>query len=168
MQKKYRGRGDLNSELCNLKLTIQKSAFTISNMKYWLVKQEPEAYSWAAFVKDGSTAWTGVRNFQARNNLRSMTKGDLVLYYHSVTDKQVVGLAKVAREAYPDPTAEEGDWSSVDLIPVKSLVEPVGLEMIKSDKGLEDLPLVRQGRLSVQPLTKIQFERILKLAKTKP
>ena len=135
-------------------------------MQYWVVKQEPEAYSWAAFVKDGGTAWTGVRNFQARNNLRAMKKGDLVLYYHSVSDKQVVGLARVAKEAYPDATAKEGDWSCVDLAPLKPLEAPVSLETIKSDKGLADLPLVRQGRLSVQPLTKPQFQRILKLGKT--
>jgi predicted RNA-binding protein with PUA-like domain len=135
-------------------------------MQYWLVKQEPEAYSWSAFVKDGGTAWTGVRNFQARNNLRSMEKGDLVLYYHSVSDKQVVGLARVIKQAYPDPTANEGDWSCVDLAPVKSLEAPVALDTIKSDKALADMPLVRQGRLSVQPLTKPQFQRILKLAKT--
>src|SRR6266536_1901832 len=136
-------------------------------MTYWVVKQEPEAYSWADFVKDGGTAWTGVRNFQARNNLRAMRKGDLVLYYHSVSDKQVVGLAKVAKEAYPDPTAKEGDWSAVDLAPLKPLESPVDLETIKSDKALSDIPLVRHGRLSVQPLTKAQFQRILKLGKTK-
>jgi predicted RNA-binding protein with PUA-like domain len=135
-------------------------------MQYWLVKQEPEAYSWAAFVKDGKTAWTGVRNFQARNNLRAMKEGDLVFYYHSVTDKQVVGMARVAKEAYPDPTAKEGDWSCVDLVPVKPLASPISLETIKSDKGLADMPLVRQGRLSVQPVTKTQFQRILKLSKT--
>jgi len=135
-------------------------------MQYWVVKQEPEAYSWSAFVKDGGTAWTGVRNFQARNNLRAMRKGDLVLYYHSVSDKQVVGLARVAKEAYPDPTAKEGDWSSVDLAPVKPLESPVDLETIKTDKALEGIPLARQGRLSVQPLTKTQFQRILKLGKT--
>src|SRR5678815_3328597 len=127
-------------------------------MQYWLVKQEPEAYSWAAFVKDGKTAWTGVRNFQARNNLRAMKEGDLVFYYHSVTDKQVVGMARVAKEAYPDPTAKEGDWSCVDLVPVKPLASPISLETIKSDKGLADMPLVRQGRLSVQPVTKTQFQ----------
>src|SRR5215468_6052647 len=135
-------------------------------MQYWVVKQEPEAYSWAAFVKDGKTAWTGVRNFQARNNLRAMKAGDLVLYYHSVSDKQVVGVAQVAKEAYPDPTAKEGDWSCVDLVPVKPLASPVDLETIKSDKALADMPLVRQGRLSVQPVTKPQFQRILKLSKT--
>jgi predicted RNA-binding protein with PUA-like domain len=135
-------------------------------MQYWLVKQEPEAYSWTAFVKDGRTAWTGVRNFQARNNLRAMKNGDLVLYYHSVTDKQVVGLARVAKEAYPDPTAKEGDWSCVDLEPVKALKASVALETIKSDKALEGIPLVRQGRLSVQPLSKAQFQRIMKLGET--
>lgn len=135
-------------------------------MQYWVVKQEPEAYSWSAFVKDGGTAWTGVRNFQARNNLRAMKKDDRVLYYHSVSDKQVVGVARVAREAYPDPTAKQGDWSCVDLAPLKALASPVALETIKSDKVLATVPLVRQGRLSVQPLTKAQFRRILKLAKT--
>jgi predicted RNA-binding protein with PUA-like domain len=135
-------------------------------MHYWLVKQEPEAYAWAALVKDGRTAWTGVRNFQARNNLRSMEKGDLVLYYHSVTDKQVVGLARVSKAAYADPTAKEGDWSCVDLEPVKALELPVDLETIKQDKALADMPLIRHGRLSVQPVTKTQFQRILKLGKT--
>jgi predicted RNA-binding protein with PUA-like domain len=136
-------------------------------MQYWLVKQEPEAYSWAHFVKDRGAAWTGVRNFQARNNLRAMEKGDLVLYYHSVSDKQVVGIAKVAKEAYPDATAEEGDWSCVDLAPVKPLSAPVGLEVIKSDRVLEGIPLVKQSRLSVQPLNKAQFQRILKLGNTR-
>lgn len=135
-------------------------------MQYWLVKQEPEAYSWAAFVKDSRTAWTGVRNFAARNNLRSMKKGDLVLYYHSVSDKQVVGIAQVAKEAYPDPTADEGDWACVDLVPVKALEAPVSLETIKSDKSLSDMLLVRQGRLSVQPVSGAQFHRVLKLGKT--
>ena len=135
-------------------------------MRYWIVKQEPESYSWAMFVKDRKTAWTGVRNFQARNNLRAMKKGDLVFYYHSVTGKQLVGLARVAKEAYPDPTAEEGDWSSVDLVPVKALEAPVDLETIKRDKALADMPLVTHGRLSVQPVTTAQFQRILKLSKT--
>jgi predicted RNA-binding protein with PUA-like domain len=135
-------------------------------MRYWVVKQEPEAYSWSTFVKDGGTAWTGVRNFQARNNLRAMEKGDFVLYYHSVSDKQVVGLARVAKPAYPDPTAKEGDWFCVDSAPVKALNTPVDLEAIKRDKALMDIPLVRQGRLSVQPLTKAQFQRILKLGGT--
>jgi predicted RNA-binding protein with PUA-like domain len=133
---------------------------------YWLVKQEPEAYAWATFIKDGRTAWTGVRNFQARNNLRTMKKEDLVLFYHSVSEKQVVGLARVEKEAYPDPTAIEGDWSAVDLRPVKTLKEPVSLETIKADKILKDMKLVRQSRLSVTPLTAVQFNRLLKLSRT--
>jgi len=135
-------------------------------VQYWLVKQEPETYSWADFVKDGRTAWTGVRNFQARNNLRAMKKDDPVLYYHSVTDKQVVGIARVVKEAYADPTAKEGDWSGVDLAPVKALNEPVSLETIKSDKLLQSIALVTHSRLSVQPLAKAAFQRILKLGNT--
>ncbi len=134
---------------------------------YWLVKQEPEAYSWAAFVGDGKTAWTGVRNFQARNYLRSMKRGDAVLYYHSGTGKEVVGLARVDREAYADPTATEGDWSAVDLAPVKALVKPVPLDTIKADKTFKDMLLVRNSRLSVSPLTEAQFERLMALAETK-
>jgi predicted RNA-binding protein with PUA-like domain len=136
-------------------------------MNYWLAKSEPEAYAWAQFVKDGKTAWTGVRNFQARNNLRAMKKGDLVLFYHSVIDKQIVGIARVSKEAYPDATADEGDWSCVDLQPVKPLAKPVSLETIKSDKLLRDMPLVKQSRLSVTPLNAAQFGRLLALAETK-
>jgi predicted RNA-binding protein with PUA-like domain len=132
---------------------------------YWIVKQEPEAYSWTTFVKDGSTAWTGVRNFQARNNLRAMKKGDLVFYYHSVSEKQIVGLAKVAKEHYPDKTSEEGDWSVVDLVPVRPLPQPVSLETMKSDPELKDMKLIRQSRLSVVPITEKQAERILDLGK---
>ncbi|HWX20334.1 MAG TPA: EVE domain-containing protein [Candidatus Binatia bacterium] len=135
-------------------------------MQYWLVKQEPEAYSWANFVKERRAAWTGVRNFQARNHLRAMKSGDLVFFYHSVTDKQVVGIARVQKEAYPDPTANEGDWSCVDLVPVKALKWPVTLDIIRSDKELKHMPLVKQSRLSVMPLTREQFERVLKLAET--
>ncbi len=131
---------------------------------YWLVKSEPEAYSWDTFVKDGRTAWTGVRNFQARNNLRAMKKGDLVAFYHSVTDKQIVGLAKVDKEAYPDATAKEGDWSCVDLVPAKPLKQPVTLAAIKADKALSEMALLKQSRLSVTPLTATQFERLLELA----
>jgi predicted RNA-binding protein with PUA-like domain len=134
--------------------------------QHWLVKQEPEAYSWNDFVKEGRAAWTGVRNFQARNNLRAMKKGDTVLFYHSVSEKSVVGIAKVEKAAYPDPTAEEGDWSAVDLKPVKAVAEPVTLEQIKADPVLKELPLVRNSRLSVTPVTDTQFLRILKLAKT--
>jgi len=134
---------------------------------YWLVKSEPEAYSWQTFVKDGKTAWTGVRNFQARNNLRAMKKDDFTFFYHSVSEKQIVGVAKVVKEAYADPTAEEGDWSCVDLAPVKALRKPVTLDAIKSDKILKEMPLVRQSRLSVTPLTAGQFKRLLELAETK-
>ena len=136
-------------------------------MNYWLVKSEPEAYSWATFVKDKRAAWTGVRNFQARNNLRAMKRGDLVLFYHSVSDKHVIGFARVDKEFYPDATAEEGDWSCVDLVPVKAFAQPVTLEQIKTDKVLADLPLVKQSRLSVTPMSEAQFKRVLMLGGTK-
>ena len=136
-------------------------------MNYWLVKSEPAAYAWAQFVKDGWAAWTGVRNFQARNNLRAMKRDDLVCFYHSVTDKQVVGIAKVQREAYADPTATEGDWSCIDLVPLKPLVCPVNLAEIKADPKLADLPLLKQSRLSVTPLSAAQFAHLLKLSGTK-
>ena len=135
-------------------------------MNYWLVKSEPEAYSWSQLVKDGKTAWTGVRNFAARLNLRAMKKGDAVLFYHSGEQKSVVGLACVAREFYPDPTAEEGDWSCVDLSPVRPLTKPATLAQIKADKILREMVFVKQSRLSVSPLTKAQFEQLLKLAGT--
>src|SRR5688572_13579705 len=131
----------------------------------WLVKQEPSAYSWDDLVKDGRTAWTGVRNFQARNHLRTMAVGDLVLFYHSVVGKAVVGIARVVRDAYPDPTATGEGWVCVDLAPVRPLPKPVTLEQIKAAPGLEDLPLLRQARLSVQPLTAEQFEAIIELSK---
>ena len=136
-------------------------------MNYWLVKSEPETYSWDTFVKEKGAAWTGVRNFQARNNLRAMKKGDLVLFYHSVSDKQAVGLARVNKEAYADPTAKEGDWSCVDLVPGKPLAKPVTLDQIKADKILADMPLLKNSRLSVQPVSRAQFERVLSLAGTK-
>jgi predicted RNA-binding protein with PUA-like domain len=135
--------------------------------QYWLVKQEPEAYSWGDFEKEGRTAWTGVRNFQARNNLRAMKRGDLVFFYHSVTEKAVIGLARVDREQYADPTTDEGDWSVVDLVPVKPLKQPVTLEQIKADKVLRNMKLVRQSRLSVTPLTEAEFDRLLQLSETK-
>jgi len=136
------------------------------SVHYWLVKQEPEDYSWSDFVKDGRTAWTGVRNFQARNNLRAMRKNDPVLFYHSISEKQIVGLARVAKEAYPDPTAEEGDWSCVDLSPMHELGQPVALQQIKADKTLRNMALVKQSRLSVIQLTSEQFDRIVALAQT--
>jgi len=136
-------------------------------MNYWLAKSEPEAYSWQQLVKDGRTAWTGVRNFTARINLRAMKKGDLVFFYHSGEGKSVVGIARVEKESYPDPTAEEGDWSCVDLAPIKEVAKPVTLAQIKADKILRETKLVKQGRLSVSPLTRAEFEQILKLAETK-
>jgi len=132
-------------------------------MKYWLVKQEPDSYPWEQFVRDKSTAWTGVRNFQARNNLRAMKKGDEVFYYHSVTGKAVVGVARVAREAYPDATAKEGDWSCVDLVPVKACRTPVTLEQIKAEPALKDIALLRQSRLSVMPVTAPEAKKLRQL-----
>jgi len=135
---------------------------------YWMVKQEPTAYAWEQFVKDGGTAWTGVRNFQARINLRAMRRGDEVLYYHSVVGKEVVGIAKVAREAYPDPTAEEDGWVCVDLAPVRALKSPVPLEKIKATPALKDIKLLRQSRLSVMPLGAAEFVTIVSLSDKKP
>ena len=136
-------------------------------MNYWLVKSEPEAYSWAMLVKDRTTAWTGVRNFAARNNLRAMKPGEWVLFYHSGEGKEVVGLAKVVKTAYPDPTAKEGDWSCVDLASVKALSKPVNLQTIKADKILKEMVLAKRPRLSVSPVTEEQFNRVLELAGTK-
>jgi predicted RNA-binding protein with PUA-like domain len=136
-------------------------------MNYWLAKSEPEAYSWEQLLKEGRTAWTGVRNFAARNNLRAMKKNDLVFFYHSGEEKSAVGLARVEKESYPDPTVEEGDWSCVDLAPVKGLKKTVTLAQIKADKILREMVLVRQSRLSVSPLTKGQVERMMELAETK-
>lgn len=135
-------------------------------VQYWLVKQEPGEYPWSRFVEEGGTAWTGVRNFQARNHLRSMRRGDLVLYYHSGDERAIVGMARVRREAYPDPTAREGDWVAVDLEPVQSLGQPVSLAAIKSDPALCDMALVRQSRLSVMPVSEAQWQRILQLGQT--
>ena len=132
-------------------------------MKSWLVKQEPDSYPWEQFVRDKGTAWTGVRNFQARNNLRSMKKGDEVFYYHSVTGKAVVGLARVTREAHADPTAKDGDWSCVGLAPVKACRQPVALDQIKAEPSLKDIALLRQSRLSVMPLTSTEAKTLRKL-----
>lgn len=132
-------------------------------MNHWLVKQEPDAYSWDQFVRDKGTSWTGVRNFQARNNLRAMKKSDEVFYYHSVTGKSVVGTARVVREAYGDPTAEDGDWSCVDLIPRQAFPTPVTLEEIKANPALRGIALLRQSRLSVMPLTSAEAEVLCKL-----
>jgi len=131
---------------------------------FWLVKQEPSSYSWSDFVADGETSWTGVRNFAARNNLRKMQKGDEVFFYHSGDEKAVVGIAKVTRTAYADPTAKEGDWSTVDIAAVKALRRPVTLREIKDNPRLKRIPLVRQARLSVMPLAESDFQEIVKIA----
>ena len=136
-------------------------------MQYWLVKSEPETYSWSQFLKEGKTAWTGVRNFAARLHLRAMKKNDTVFFYHSGEEKSVVGLARVEKEFYSDPTAKEGDWSCVDLKAEKPLAAPVTLAQIKADKILKEMVLAKQSRLSVSPVTKVQFERLLKLTETK-
>src|SRR5713226_657575 len=128
---------------------------------YWMVKQEPEGYSWDDLTRDGRTDWTGVRNFQARNNLRQMKVGDRVLFYHSGEQKAVVGIAQVAKAAYPDPTAEEEQWIAVDIKPLKPLREPVPLTTIKAEPKLADMLLVRQSRLSVMPVTNEEFETIV-------
>jgi predicted RNA-binding protein with PUA-like domain len=134
-------------------------------MRHWLVKSEPFKYSWDQFEKDGKTFWDGVRNYQARNNLREMKKGDLVLWYHSNEGKEIVGIAKVTKEHYQDPTTEDKNWVVVDLAPFKKLKKTVTLEQIKADENLKDIRLVRQGRLSVMELKKEEFDYILLLAK---
>ena len=133
----------------------------------WLVKTEPSTYAWDQLVREGRTRWDGVRNFAARNHLAGMREGDRVLVYHSGDAKAVVGVARVAREAYPDPTAREGSWLAVDLEPAKALAKPVTLAEIKADASLRGIPLVRQSRLSVMPLPAQGFERILALGNTK-
>ncbi|MDP9080281.1 MAG: EVE domain-containing protein [Bacteroidota bacterium] len=133
-------------------------------MQHWLVKSEPFKYSWEKFNKDGRTFWDGVRNYQARNNLREMKEGDLVLFYHSNEGKEVVGIAKVVKEAYQDPTTSDQNWVVVDLAPVEPLKTPVTLEEIKADAQLKDIGLVRQGRLSVMGVKREEFDRILELS----
>lgn len=131
--------------------------------QYWMVKSEPSAYSWDQFVKEGRAAWTGVRNYQARINLRAMRIGDQVLFYHSVVGKEVVGIAKVAATAYRDPTATEGEWDCVDLVPCKPLKRPVTLAEIKATPALKEIKLVRQSRLSVLPLLPDEYTAIVAL-----
>jgi predicted RNA-binding protein with PUA-like domain len=131
---------------------------------HWLVKQEPEEYSWADLVRDGSTSWTGVRNFQARNNLRAMRVGDQVLFYHSGAEKAVVGLAEVIKAAYQDPTADDDQWVTVDLKPVKTFTRPVALASIRDHELLQDIALIKQSRLSVLPLTAEEFKLIVSMS----
>ena len=132
-------------------------------MNYWLVKSEPHKYSWEKFNEDGRTFWDGVRNYQARNNLREMKEGDLVLYYHSNEGKAVVGIAKVVKEFYQDPTTDDKNWVVVDLVPFETIKNPVTLETIKADDQLKNVGLVRQGRLSVMGLKREEFDRIVEL-----
>ncbi|MDX9941699.1 MAG: EVE domain-containing protein [Bacteroidales bacterium] len=132
-------------------------------MNYWLVKSEPGAYSWQRLVKDKKTMWDGVRNYQARNNLREMKQGDLVLFYHSVNEKQVMGICRVVKEHYPDPTTDDDRWVVVDVAPVEGLKKPVTLEEIKNDDRLENIALIKQSRLSVMPLPREAFDAIVEL-----
>jgi predicted RNA-binding protein with PUA-like domain len=134
-------------------------------MNYWLVKQEPEKYSFDDLLKEGETVWTGVRNFQARINLRGMKTGDKVLFYHSVSDKAVVGLAEISKEAFQDATDETGKWIAVEIKPVEKFAKAVTLDAIKAEKSLENIALIKQSRLSVMPLTEAEFETILKLSR---
>lgn len=132
-------------------------------MNYWLVKSEPEKYSWDKFVEDGRTFWDGVRNYAARNNLRGMQEGDLVLFYHSNEGKEIVGIAKVVKEAYQDPTTDDTNWVVVELSPVEKLKKPVTLAQIKADENLKDIQLVKLSRLSVASIKPEEFDYILKL-----
>ncbi|MET4080922.1 putative RNA-binding protein with PUA-like domain [Pedobacter sp. UYP30] len=132
-------------------------------MNHWLVKSEPHKYSWEQFNKDGRTFWDGVRNYQARNNMRDMKEGDLVLFYHSNEGKNVVGIAKVVKEAYQDPTTDNTNWVVVDIVPVESLKKPVSLAQVKEEESLKNVSLVRQGRLSVMPLKAEEFDKILEM-----
>lgn len=135
-------------------------------MQYWLVKSEPDVYAYDRLVAEGRGRWDGVRNYQARNNLRAMQLGDLCLFYHSNIGLEVVGIARVVREHYPDPTAEKGDWSCVDLEPLKPFVRPVKLAEIKAHPDLQQLLLVRNARLSVMPVHSDEFSTILQLGET--
>jgi len=135
-------------------------------MNFWLVKQEPSKYSWEQFCEDKVTYWDGVRNYQARNNLKEMKKGDLVFFYHSVVGKEIKGIAKIAREFYPDPTSDNPAWVVVDLKAVKAMKRPVTLEQIKANASLKNIALIKQSRLSVMPITASEFKTLLKLGQT--
>lgn len=135
--------------------------------QYWLMKSEPFKYSWDQLVEDKSTYWDGVRNYEARNNLAAMKKGDLALYYHSNEGKEVVGVARVKKTAYPDPTTDDDRWVVVDVAPVVKLKEPVTLAMIKADPKLAEMSLVKRSRLSVVPVERVEFNHVLKLGRTK-
>jgi predicted RNA-binding protein with PUA-like domain len=155
----------MDSRLARLsgQIVMPKKTTTRKKGNYWMVKQEPETYSWDDFVADGKTDWSGVRNYQARNNLRQMNAGECVLFYHSGKDKAVIGVAEVVKAAYPDPTADDEQWVAVDLKPLRKLNNPVPLAAIRYDKRLSQLPLIRQSQLSVMSLTKDEYEVIVAL-----
>ena len=134
-------------------------------MQHWLVKSEPFKYSWEKFNKDGRTFWDGVRNFAARNNMRAMKEGDLVFFYHSNEGKEIVGIAKVVKEAYQDPTTEDTNWVVVELSPVEALKNPVTLAQVKAEPTLKDLELVRLGRLSVSAVKPAEFDKIMAMSR---
>jgi predicted RNA-binding protein with PUA-like domain len=136
-------------------------------MAHWLIKSEPSKYSWDKFVEDKQTFWDGVRNFTARNNLRAMKKGDEVFFYHSNEGLEIVGIAKVAKEAYQDPTTDDTNWVVVDFKPVKKMKKPISLATIKADKRLANIALVRLGRLSVCPITNEEWDIIMELGEMK-
>ena len=146
---------------------LQTIGYSIKLMNFWLVKQEPSQYNWDQFVMDKETYWDGVRNYQARNNLKKMKKGDLVFFYHSVVGKEIKGIAKVSKEYYPDPTSDNSNWVVVNLKPYKPLSVPVTLDDIKNQLKLSNIALIKQSRLSVMPLTKKEFKIILKMGNTK-
>lgn len=135
--------------------------------KYWLMKSEPAKYSFAQLARDGKTTWDGVRNYEARNNLRAMKVGDLALFYHSNEGRTIVGVARVTREAYPDPTAPGEDWSVVDIAPAAPMKAAVSLDAIRGEAALAEIALLKKSRISVVPVSKEHFDRILKMGKTK-
>lgn len=134
-------------------------------MNYWLMKTEPDVFSWDQLVNDGKATWDGVRNYAARNNMRAMKKGDQVFIYHSNIGREVVGIAKISREHFPDPTTDDDRWSAVEVAPFKPLKKPVTLETIKKTPELRDMKLITIGRLSVMPVTKTEFDTIVRLSK---
>ena len=146
---------------------LQTIGFSIKLMNFWLVKQDPSQYNWNQFVIDKETYWDGVRNYQARNNLKKMKKEDLVFFYHSVVGKEIKGIAKVSNEYYPDPTSDNSNWVVVNLKPYKPLSVPVTLDDVKNQLKLSNIALIKQSRLSVMPLTKMEFKIILKIGNTK-
>lgn len=139
--------------------------YEAAHMRHWLIKSEPGTYSWDDLLRDRQTRWDGVRNFQARNNIRAMQRGDLALFYHSGDERSIPGVARVASAPYPDPQATEGDWSVVDVEPAFALRDPVNLQRIKKERALAGMVLLRQSRLSVQPVGKEEFEAIVKIGK---